>query len=137
MFLPSTLPRARNPCRNASNRGEGTPGAPEEKMNPIRETGCCARPRWEEARMKIPTVKMRILIFTGVSFENTRLGMRTKRPAGVPSYPRKRVSRLIRRNKPGFPRQPEADPSFGGCAGMTSRGGHHGEGNPSIFILGG
>src|SRR3972149_7383180 len=37
------------------------------------------------------------------SFENTRLGMRTKRPAWVPSYPRKRVSRLIRRNKPGFP----------------------------------
>ena len=35
-------------------------------MNPIRETGCCARPRWEEARMKMPTVKMRILIFTGV-----------------------------------------------------------------------
>ncbi|MBI2180544.1 MAG: hypothetical protein HYU31_06970 [Deltaproteobacteria bacterium] len=29
------------------------------------------------------------------SFENTRLGMRTKRPAWVPSYPRKRVSRLI------------------------------------------
>ena len=41
------------------------------------------------------------------SFENTRLGMRTKRPAWVPSYPRKRVSRLIRRNKPGFPRARE------------------------------
>src|SRR3972149_11172498 len=66
MFLPSTLPRTRNPCRNASNAGEGVPGAPAEKMNPIRETGCCARPRWEEASMKIPTVKMRILIFTGV-----------------------------------------------------------------------
>ena len=40
-------------------------------------------------------------------------------------------------NKPGFPRQPEADPSeaFGGCAGMTSRGKDHVEENPAIFML--
>ena len=64
-------------------------------------------------------------------------------PVWVPSYPRKhvlsrvegRVSRLIPPNKPGFPRQPEADPSeaFGGCAGMTKRGEHHVE--CSIFML--
>ena len=49
------------------------------------------------------------------SFENTCLGMRTKRPAWVPSYPPpigvegrlQRVSRLIRRSKPGFPRARE------------------------------
>ena len=44
---------------------------------------------------------------------------------------------LIRLNKPGFPRQPEADPSeaFGGCAGMTSRGMDPVEKTPSFFML--
>src|SRR3990172_7270746 len=69
------------------------------------------QPKWEENSprrheghegWKFRILKVSFVIFV-TSFENTRLGMRTKRPAWVPSYPRKRVSRLIRRNKPGFP----------------------------------
>ena len=70
-------------------------------------------------------------------FENTRLGMRTKRPAWVPSYPRIRQRTDQPQAEAGIQANSAQQTWIPACAGMTSRGGPHVERNPSIFILGG